>query len=63
MREGFLWILQGRHSIVVDDAYRLHDNDDDVETYLIGKCAVKSSCRQAEEALRLEAAPETIARQ
>ena len=44
VREGFLWILQGRHSIV-NDAYRLHDDDDDGETYGIGKCAVKHFCR------------------
>ena len=44
VREGFLWILQGRHSIV-NDAYRLHDDDDDGETYGIGKCAVKRFCR------------------
>ena len=44
VREGFLWILQGRHSIV-NDAYRLHDDDDDGETYGIGKCVVKRFCR------------------
>ena len=44
VREGFLQIVQGRHSIV-DDAYRLHDDDDDGETYLIGKCVAKRSCR------------------
>ena len=46
VREGFLWILQGRHSIV-NDAYRLHDDDydHDWQTYFIGRCAVKRSCR------------------
>ena len=44
VREGFLWILHGRHSIV-NDAYRLHDDDDDGETYGIGNCAVKRFCR------------------
>ena len=44
VREGFLWILQGRHSID-NDAYRLHDDDDDGQIYFIGRCAVKHSCR------------------